>query len=105
MNNNDIIQISLEIRKKVKDREHIDDNIYLEFEKNYPKFYTMLKNTNMNEDMFNKLIQMMTGTNTLNEKDAAEFSTFGAEKYLYPQFGKPTEEDIHKATKKISKLY
>ena len=102
---NDVIETALEIRNKVKTNCDLNDSDYSSFKESYPKFYTMLQNKNMNEDMFNKLIEMMYASKTLNETDAAEFSTFGAEKYLYPQFGKPTEQDMNNAKNKINKLY
>ena len=38
-----------------------------------------------------------------SENGASKFSSFGAEKYLYPQFGKPTDSDLENAKQKLSK--
>ena len=100
---NDISKTALEIRNKVKDDKNVDS--YEDFKKLYPKFFSMLLNKNMDETIFNKLVEIMSSTNQLNEKHAAEFSTFGAERYLYPKFGKPTDKEIEIAKTKINKLY
>ena len=100
---NDICKTAIEIKNKVENDKNVDD--YVDFKKLYPKFYAMLLNKDMDEMVFNKLIEIMSSTNTLNETHAADFSTFGAEKYLYPKFGKPTEKQIENAKNKINKLY
>lgn len=81
---------------------------YVEFRNKYPKFYDMLTRDNMNNAMLEKLFELLREKEKQNLsefKAASEFSQFGAEKYLYNQFQKPSQNDIKKAEKKLSKLY
>ena len=68
----------------------------------------MLTRDNMDNTMLEKLFQLLKEKekNNLSEfKAASKFSQFGAEKYLYNQFERPTDNDIKKAEKKLNKLY
>jgi len=99
-----VIETAKQIRLNVLN-SCLNPNEFNEFKDEYPKFYEMLKTKNMNEDMFNKLIEIISNNSTSNQNAASEFSKFGAEKYVYPTFGKPSEKDINNAKKKINKLY
>lgn len=101
--NTQIILTAKQIRNDILN-DTFDPIVYLEFKKQYPKFYDMLTNKNMDEEMLEKLISGLS-TNSINDKNAAsEFSSFGAEKYVYPKFGKPSSKDLEKAKTTIDKL-
>ena len=77
---------------------------YIDFNNKYPKFYMMLQKKDMDEEMFNKLLELLSTQSTDDQNAASEFSQYGAEKYLYPQFGKPSLSDLKTAQSKIDKL-
>lgn len=54
--------------------------------------------------MFNMLLKLLSTKSADDQNAACEFSKFGAERYLYPQFGKPSESDLEIAKSKIDKL-
>ena len=90
-----------EIRTKIINKENIEGQ-YTDFEEKYPKLYLMLQKKDIDEEMFNKLFELLC-INT-SESNASKFSEFGAEKYLYPKFGRPSKNDKDIASKKIEKM-
>ena len=92
------------IRRCFCNNENMNTEGIIAFEKMYPKFYRMLTNPNMDVEMYNKLFQMLDTieNNTTDEFTAStEFSTFGAEKYLYNTFGTPSQTVVENAKKKL----
>ena len=92
------------IRKKVMNNS-LDHEEYDDFNNRFPKFYEMLQKKDMDEGMFNMLLKLLSSKSADDQNAACEFSKFGAEKYLYPQFGKPSKSDLEIAKSKIDKLY
>ena len=101
---NSIIEKAILIRNNVKTNS-FNPSEFTSFKEDFPKFYSMLLNPNMDEEMFGKLVHMLESKSITTQDDAIEFSQFGAEKYVYPQFGKPSENDVKIAKEKISKRY
>ena len=100
MNSN--IETAKEIRQNVLNGTLNSDN-YVDFKKQYPKFYEMLRRKDMDNEMFKKMIEILSTQVVTDQKAAIKFSEFGAEKYLYPQFGKPSQSDREKANKTVNK--
>ena len=100
---NEVLQLAKEIRVNVINNK-LDETKYTDFKNKFPKFYEMLKKKNMDEEMFNKLIHLLSTKTEDNQAAASSFSQYGAEKYLYPQFGKPTDSDLKFAQNKINQL-
>jgi hypothetical protein len=88
------------IRNAVLNDEPLTE--YKDFSEKYPKLFAMLQNKSMDREMFEKLFQILLVNQT--ESGATQFSQFGAEKYLYPQFGKPSESDLKIANRKIQTI-
>ena len=101
--NTDVINAAKDIRKKVLENT-LNKNDFPKFQARYPKFYCMLQNKYMNEEMFEKLITILSVKSADDQNAASEFSQYGAERYLYPQFGKPSKSDIDNAKLKVDKL-
>jgi len=95
----DIYKTACKIRSAVENNKPINTEEFKQFESSYPKLFSMLKNPNMDRQMFDKLFQTLK-TNP-SESGASTFSEFGAEKYLYPQFGKPSKQDLSFAKQKV----
>jgi hypothetical protein len=93
--------IACSIRESYIKNESLDMPAYRKFQERYPKLYAMLQNPNMDAEMFEKLF-MIFGQDS-SQSGASRFSEFGAEKYLYPQFGRPTGDQLKEAQKKIEK--
>ena len=98
-----ILEIAKEIRVNVINNS-FDKSKYINFKSKYPKFYEMLQKKDMDEEMFDKLLYLLSTKTANNQAAASEFSQYGAEKYLYPQFGKPTSSELESAQSKIDKL-
>ena len=99
---NSTLETAQNIRRNVLNGNFVPSE-FKEFQDKYPKFYEMLQRRDMNVDMFHKIIQILS-VNLVDELDAAsQFSQYGAEKYVYPKFGKPSETNIEKAKKKLEK--
>ena len=98
-----IFTLAKQLRDDVINGKQIGED-YDEFKSKYPKFYDMLTKKDMDEEMFKKLMNLLKNNVSSDQRAAAEFSKFGAEKYLYPQFGKPSENDMETAQNKIDKL-
>ena len=99
------LNIAKNIRQNVLHKKELDTLEFQEFKSKYPKFYEMLLKPDMDNEMFNKLIHLLSANLSSTDQSAAiAFSTFGAEKYLYPQFGRPNEDEIKTATNKIKKM-
>ena len=98
------LNIAKKLRKSYLEKETLDTEEYNEFKKKYPKFYEMMITKDMDKEMFNKMMSLLSTNVASDPKVAFEFSQFGAEKYVYPQFGKPTEEDLNTAKDKINNL-
>ena len=101
--NKSIIETAKEIRFHSKN-DTLNDSQYEEFKNKYPKFYIMLQHKHMDEEMYNKLLSTLSKNSANDQKAASEFSQYGAEKYLYPKFGRPTQSDLKTAQSKIDKL-
>ena len=98
-----VLEIAKDIRLNVINNS-LDNTKYKDFKNKFPKFYEMLKKKDMDEDMFKMLLKLLSTTSADDQIAASEFSQYGAEKYLYPQFGKPTDSDLKTAQSKIHKL-
>ena len=100
-------KLALETAKKIRSsviNNSFNPEEYNDFKNSFPKFYEMLQKKNMDEDMFNMLLKLLSTKSADDQNAACEFSKFGAERYLYPQFGKPSESDLEIAKSKIDKL-
>ena len=95
-----IYKTACNIKNCVENNESLDNDVFNEFSNKYPKLYAMLQNKNMDNEMFEKLFDVMKKDSS--ENGALKFSEFGAEKYLYPQFGRPTEESMNNAKAKLN---
>ena len=100
--NNSIIETAKEIRVNVINHT-LDHSKYIEFNNSFPKFYIILQRKDMDESMFNKLLTLISTHSVEDQNAASEFSQFGAEKYLYPQFGKPSTSNLNAAKRSIKK--
>ena len=98
-----ILETAKRLRMNVIDNT-FDPNQYIEFKTAFPKFYEMLQKKDMDEEMFHKLLIILSTKSADDQNAASEFSQYGAEKYLYPQFGKPSNSDLNNAQSKIDKL-
>lgn len=99
---------TLKIAKEIRDdilNKTFEETKYASFKEKYPKFFSMLQKPNMDESMFNKMVELLSISNRNEQESSSEFSQFGAEKYLYPKFGKPSNYELDIAKEKISKLY
>jgi len=97
-----IYNIACKIKQSIINKENLEtNNEYLQFQTKYPKLYMMLQDPNMDNEMFEKLFNVIMVDST--ENGASTFSEFGAEKYLYPSLGKPTVQDREIAKQKINK--
>ena len=101
--NHSVLETAKEIRKNVLNNS-LEKKQYEDFEKRFPKFYEMLLKQDMDEEMFNMLLKLLSKKSADDQNAASEFSQFGAEKYVYPQFGKPSTSDLQLAKSKIDKL-
>ena len=98
-----VLETAKQIRKNILNNS-FNPNEFKEFQIGHPKFYEMLQKKDMNEEMFQKLIEILSFQSVDNQDAASQFSQFGAEKFLYPKFGKPSEADIQNAKSKIEKM-
>lgn len=101
--NSSVLETAKEIRFNVLNNS-LKPNEFKEFKIRYPKFYDMLQKKDMNDEMFEKLIEILSHQTADNQDAASEFSQFGAEKFLYPKFGTPSQNDLQNAKSKIDKL-
>ena len=100
--------IARDIRSKFLKNDSLNTNEFNEFKEKYPKFFKMLTTSDMDESMFEKLFEMfnkVSNSNTDSFSAAGEFSQYGATKYMYDTFGKPSQDDIDKASIKLKKQF
>ena len=100
---NSVLETAKNIRTDVINN-NIDSTKYKDFQEEYPKFYNMLQKKDMDKDMFEMLLNLLEKNSSNDQNAAAQFSQYGAEKYLYPKFGKPSSSDLKNAQLKIDKL-
>ena len=100
--------IASNIRNAYLNQQSLNTEEFDTFKEKYPTFFKMLLSQDMDVDMYTKLLDMLDKMNN-NETDsfsaAGEFSQFGATKYMYNTFGKPSENDIKKASDKLKKQF
>ena len=101
--NTSILETAKEIRMNFINNS-LNHDKYIDFNKMFPKFYIMLQKKDMDKEMFNKLLILLSTQSADDQNAASEFSQYGAEKYLYPKFGKPSQSDLKSAQSKIDKL-
>lgn len=96
-----VYKTACKFREALQNNENINTPEFQNLKDTYPKLYSMLQNPKMDIQMFEKLFQIIQSDSS--ENGASKFSTFGAEKYLYPQFGRPSASDMENAKQKLAK--
>ena len=82
----DFFEIIESIQEHVKNNKPLY-NKYSEFKNNYPKLFAMLCDTNCDQDMITKLIQIKRKVKSgyINQKEAdIEFGQVAVDKYVRP---------------------
>ena len=105
---NNLRIIADNIRRSFLNGLPLDTDEFKHFQLMYPKFFNMLTSSNMDKSMYHHLFITLDQLNSgqLNNMAAAStFSSHGADKYVYPTFGKPSSSQLDQATNSIKKHY